>query len=406
MSDPNGKKLRIAIFSDSALPILNGVSISIDMLVRELRNRGHSVHIYTASHFGYRDTDPNTFRFRAFETPWTKGYPLALPPFIGMLRRFRNNTYDIIHTHTPYTIGFVGLRWAQSHNIPIVATYHTLYDRYAHYIPYFPRRYVRFKIAKHTNYYYNRVNHVITPSRAAQKWLRRHAVETPISVIPTGTPSGGMLNRAEIRASLGLLPEHRALLYVGRIAKEKNLDTLLDMAKLVFSKEPHARLFLVGDGPYRQGAAEYARQLAIGDRVTFVGFVLREEVDKYYAASDLFTFSSISETQGLVVQEAMAHGLPAVVVSGGGAGEAVEDGANGYLVPNEPEIFSQTVLELLQNADLIERLSQGARRSTRGHTPQDMAEDVLSVYEYVLAQRVAGEISADREIAIPIAPPK
>src|SRR6185295_6790654 len=131
------------------------------------------------------DPDPNTYRFHALETPIARQYPLAIPPFFPMLRKFRRHTYDLIHTHTPFTIGFVGMRWAESHGIPLVATYHTLYDRYIHYIPYFPRRYLRFKLAKHTNFYYNKVDHVITPSEAALRWLRRHSVTTPATVVPT-----------------------------------------------------------------------------------------------------------------------------------------------------------------------------------------------------------------------------
>src|SRR6476619_6417269 len=208
--------LRIAVFSDSFLPILNGVSVSIDALVSELRNRGHTEHVYTASSPFYKDPDPNTFRFPAIEVPIWKQYPLAYPPFYGMLRKFRRSSYDLIHTHTPFTIGFVGLRWAESHGLPIISTYHTLYDRYAHYIRFFPRRYIRFKIAKHTNFYYNSVDHVITPSEASMKWLSRHSVSTDITVIPTAAPSGRMMDRAEVRRSLEIAPDQKVLLYVGR----------------------------------------------------------------------------------------------------------------------------------------------------------------------------------------------
>lgn len=375
--------LRIAVFSDSCLPVLNGVSISIDLLVRELRDRGHSVHIFTAAHFKYRDPDPNTYRFPAVQTPWTRGYPLAFPPFFPMLRKFRQHEFDVIHSHTPFTIGFVGLRWAQSHDIPIVSTYHTLYDRYAHYIP-APHRYVRYKIAKHTHFYYNRVDQVITPSDASLKWLRRHGVTTPIHVVPTGSPNGSLLDRAEIRRSLGIAPEHRVLLYVGRLAKEKNLETLLQMAAQVFREDASVRLWLVGDGPYRSELAELARSLGIGDRVRFVGFVPRAEVDKYYASADLFVFSSITETQGLVVQEAMTYGLPAVAVVGGGAGAAIEPGINGYLVKNDPAIFAQQVRNVLDNETLHARLCDGAAKSVRLYTTTDMAHRVVDVYRLAM----------------------
>lgn len=387
-----GDALRIALFSDSTLPILNGVAVSIDALVKELRNAGHSVHIYTAAYPRYRDPDPNTFRFPALETPWSRGYPVAPPPYYGMLRRFRRHTYDLIHTHTPGPIGVVGLRWAQSHEIPIVSTYHTLYDRYAHYIPLFPRRYVRHKIAKHTNFYYNRVDHVITPSAAALRWLRRHSVRTPASIIPTGAPPRAMHQRAEMRNRLGIPATQRMLLYVGRLAREKNLGLLFEMAALAFAEDPSLRLWLVGDGPYRAEATALARKAGVGDRVQFVGEVPRTEVDRYYAAADLFVFSSITETQGLVVQEAGTYGLPAVVVGGGGASAGIVDGENGFVVRNEPRAFADTVRQIFDDEALHTRLSEGAVRLARQYGSEAMAEKVVSVYRRAMESRAHGQV--------------
>lgn len=376
------EKLRVAVFSDSAFPVLNGVSVSIHALVTELRNSGHSVSVFTPSYLGYKDPDPNSYRFFSVPT-YVRSYPIAVPPFLGMLRRFRKQQFDIIHTHTPWIVGFVGLRWGQSHGIPVVATYHTLYDRYAHYIP-LPRRYIRFKIAKHTSFYYNSVDHVITPSHAAYRWLRRHSVKKPITVIPTGSPSPGLLDRAEIRHQLGIPPEQRILLYVGRIAKEKNLTVLFEMAGYAFQEDPLLRLWLVGDGPYREACKQIARDLGIGDRVHFAGAVPRDQVDRYYAAADLFVFSSITETQGLVVQEAMTHGLPAIAVAGGGASSGIQKGVNGFIVKNDAKHFADGVLKVMSDASLHEALSQGASNSVRRYSTRQMAEDVLGVYDQVL----------------------
>lgn len=385
------RSLRIAIFSDSALPILNGVSVSIAALIANLRDQGHSVHLFTAARRGHRDDDPNTHRFPAIETPWTRGYSLAIPPFYPMLREFRKHEFDLIHTHTPYTIGFVGLRWAQSHDLPVVATYHTLYDKYVHYIPFFPKRYTRFKIAKHTNFYYNQVDQVIVPSVAAMKWLRRHSVHTPIHVIPTGIGFNPLVDRAEVRQRLGVGPDQPVLLYVGRIAREKNLLLLLEAAARVFRHVPNARLWLVGDGPFRAECSRRASEMAIGDRVRFFGFVPRDQVDEYYAAADVFVFSSVTETQGLVVSEAMAHGLPSVVVQGGGAGEAVMDGVNGCLVRNDPTAFAEAVLTILREPDLHSRLSHNARKSVRDHSPLRSALQVIEVYRAALQAREAAK---------------
>jgi len=374
------RQLRIALFSDSALPILNGVSVSIDTLVQGLRQRGHSVHIFTASHPGHQDADPNTYRFPALHTPWTPGYPLAVPPFFPMIRHFRRHQFDLIHCHTPYTLGFVGLRWAQSHDIPVVATYHTLYDKYAHYVPFFPKGYVRYKIAKHTNFFYNSVRQVIVPSDAALRWLKRHSVRTPMTVIPTGITTYPSPPRAEARAMLGIRPDQKVILYVGRIAREKNMITLLESVRLAFGLDPSLVLWLVGDGPMREECARRAREMGIGDRVRFVGFVPRVEVDLYFEAADLFLFCSVTETQGLVVAEAMAHGLPAVVVNGGGASAAVESGINGLTVRNDPEAICGSIVDVLAEDGPYAAMSQAARITARGMSQDAMIDRIVEVY--------------------------
>lgn len=378
--------LRIAVFSDSYIPILNGVSISIRDQVRELRNQGHSVHVFTSGAPGFRETDPNCHRFFALETPWTKAYPLALPPFYPMLREFRRHKFDLIHTHTPFTIGFVGLRWAQSHGLPIVSTYHTLYDKYAHYIPYFPKRYIRYKCAKHTSFYYNQVDQIITPSDASSRWLQRHSVTRPITVIPTATAPTQTLDGTAIRRQLGVPADATVLLYVGRIAREKNIETLLLACAEAMREHPRAILVMVGDGPFREAARRLASALGIGDRVRFEGFIAREDVDRYYAMADIFAFVSVTETQGLVVSEAIAYGLPAIVAQGGGASAAVTQGVNGFVVRNQLEEITEAMLLLLRDTDVRAELAEGARQ-TATYDTAEMVRQVLEVYDQALAAK-------------------
>lgn len=283
-------------------------------------------------------------------------------------------------------LGFVGLRWAESHEIPIVATYHTLYDRYAHYMAAFPRRYIRFRIAKHTQFYFNSVNEVITPSDAAKRWLMRHGIHKPITVVPTGIPARKLIDRAEARNALGIPPDQRVMLYVGRLAKEKNLGTLIEMASMVSKEDPRARLWIVGDGPFKEDCLSIASKTGIGDRVKFVGAVAQGDVDQYYAAADLFTFASVTETQGLVVHEAMRYGLPAVAVYGGGASEAIEEGYNGLIAKNDATDMASEVLRVLQDEPFYETLSKGALESSRMNSTEVMAERIVEVYRRAIGQ--------------------
>jgi len=340
--------------------------------------------VFTSRNSGFKDDDPNVWRFPAVKLPFFPQYPLAVPPFVGGLRHFREQRFDIVHTHTPYTVGFVGLRWAESNAIPLVSTYHTLYERYAHYVPYFPKAYIRYKIAKHTNYYYNRIAQVITPSEAALTSLRRQSVLRPITVVPTGNPPVRRQDREKSRNAIGVRVGEKALLYVGRMAKEKNIILLLDAIAEVLKTRKDTRLWMVGDGPDRAAAQAHARSIGIGDRVKCIGAIPRQEVDTYYAASDLFVFASTTETQGLVIGEAMTHGLPSVVARGGGASDNVDDGKTGIIVGSSVIDISDAVGALLQNSGVLGRLRENCTRRATSWTHAASCDKVLEVYERAL----------------------
>jgi glycosyltransferase involved in cell wall biosynthesis len=228
------------------------------------------------------------------------------------------------------------------------------------------------------------VNHIITPSEASLRWLRRHSVRTPVTVVPTGARPRAFYDRSEVRQALGIPPDLRVMLWVGRLAIEKNMEMLFEMAAIAFAEDPRLRLWLVGDGPYRSECQALARQLQIGDRVRFVGFVPHDEVARYYSAADVFVFSSMTETQGLVVQEAMTYGLPCICVGGGGASAGVEDGENGFIVRNEAEGFAEAVLTVLGDDRLHARMSDHAARSVRLNGTPEMCEKVVDVYRQVI----------------------
>jgi glycosyltransferase involved in cell wall biosynthesis len=378
------QKLSIALFSDSALPILNGVSVSIAALIEEFRRQGHSVHLFTSGYPRYKETDPNTHRFYSAITPFAPDYPFAFPPFAPFLREFCEAKFDIVHTHTPFTVGCIGLAWAKLQEIPIVSTYHTQYDKYTHYVPIIPKKIVRRIIARHTTRYYNSVDHVLTPSHSSLRWLEKHKVVTPLTIVPTGVPPARQLNRSECRARLKIDPNDSVLLYAGRIATEKNLELIFQAFKIVIEKEKHAQLLIVGDGPANKKYLELARSLGVGDCVKFVGFVPRENLDPFYAAADVFVFPSMTETQGLVVAEAMSYGLPPVVVRYGGAGEQVEDNVNGFLCANDPAEMASDILNLLSDNRTYKRLASEAIQTAERLSIPDMAANILTVYREVI----------------------
>jgi 1,2-diacylglycerol 3-alpha-glucosyltransferase len=382
--------VNIAIFSDSYLPVLNGVSIAIRSLIGELR-RDHRVYVFAPRFPGHKDEDPDVVRLRATMTPFARGYPLAHPPFGRSRRRFLDLPIDLVHTHTPFTVGLCGLRWAKAPGTPVVSTYHTLYEHYAHYAKLVPRALVRRHIARRTTSYYNRVAHVITPSNVARESLLSHSVTTPITVIPTGIPQPPPVSKADARRQLGIPEDEFALVYAGRLAPEKNLSLLIEAMSVWRERIPRVRLHLVGGGPGRKALEEASKPHR--GYIVFHGMVPREEVPTYLAAGDLFVFPSVTETQGLVIGEAQTVGLPAVAVDGGGAPEAITEGVDGFVVANDPAAFAAKVVDLAAAPALLAEVGRAAKETSLRWTPAHTVEQVLGVYSEVLAAGGGGRVA-------------
>jgi 1,2-diacylglycerol 3-alpha-glucosyltransferase len=395
--------LKVAFFSDSYLPVLNGVSIAIRTLVEELRAQGVRVYVFAPGLSGQPKEDPFEIRFPAVMTPWAKGYPLAYPPFRRTRKHFLPLDVDLVHTHTPYTVGFCGLRWAKATDTPVISTYHTLYENYAHYVPIFPERDVSYKIQKHTSYFYNEVSRVITPSDAAKDSLLRHDVRRPIDVMPTGIPQRPPMARQVARGELRIPDREFMLLYVGRLAREKNLELLIGCLRRWRATIPNVRLHLVGGGKWGDEVWEWAKSYAVADILELHGQQQsRDVLNTFFAASDVFVFPSLTETQGLVIGEALATGLPAVAVEGGGARETITDGEDGFVVPDTIEAFAARVEQLAHDGALRATMGGKARVAAGCRTPAQAAQRVLAVYREVLgmpegASALEGSVVRPRE---------
>ncbi|MER3496757.1 MAG: hypothetical protein C4320_08330 [Armatimonadota bacterium] len=206
------------------------------------------------------------------------------------------------------------------------------------------------------------------------------AVPHPATIIPTGIPRPQMLTRTQARDDLGISAAARVMLYVGRLAPEKNLDLLTKAASIVIKRDPSVRLIMVGDGPLRPHVTRLIRDLGIGDQVTLTGAVPRHAVDPYYAAADIFIFASITETQGLVLQEAMSYGLPPIAVVGGGASQAIRDGVDGLIAANDAEELARLARALLSDDARRLELATRAMESRSSNGIRAMTESMLQVY--------------------------
>jgi glycosyltransferase involved in cell wall biosynthesis len=296
---------------------------------------------------------------------------------------------DVFHAQHPTLLGAAAARWARRSQRPLVFTYHTYYDRYAHYIP-GPSRLVARMAVRQATAFANRADLVIAPGPSVAKALRAQGVRSSIAIVPTGvtllgaTEEGGRIRR---RQALGLKDGTPLCLSVGRLAREKNQAFLLTAFAAVLRRLPAARLLLVGEGDDRPRLEKMTGDLGMGGSVQFVGAVPHERVGDYYLAADLFLFPSISETQGIVVLEAMAAGLPVVAVASDAAADLLGDSDAGVMSPEDWPEFAGTVGDLWGQPERRRAMAAAGRRIAAGYAPDACAAKLLDLYREVIRAR-------------------
>ncbi len=384
--------MRIGLFTESYPPLINGVSTSVQTLIAQLEHAGHDVFVFTSRYPKHNDARPHVYRFPSVNALVEPDYVLPIPFSPAIAAAIPRLRLDIVHSQSPFLLGLLARRVARRHGLPHLSTNHTLYPEYAHYVPWLPRAVVRRAIIRWMHSFYNSCDHVLAPSELTRCRLNDYGVQAPISVIPTGIPAPPYLlaKPADTKQELGLSPDARLLLYVGRLAPEKNLDMLLHAFKRISQQTHDTFLVVAGSGSSAGALRRRVKQLGIEERTLFTGFVGRTKLDPLYAASELFLFPSVTETQGLAVGEALAAGTPCVVVNGGGAPEAIRSGSNGFVVEDDAAQMAEHALRLLGDEALRLKMAADALAGAALMTPEHVARRILSLYEALIAQRGRG----------------
>ncbi len=390
--------MRIGIFSESYEPVSNGVAVSVRTLIDELRAMHHHVCVMAPHYPDYVDESPFVMRVPSILTPMNADYPVPYPWFPRLRKEINRLHLDVLHSQSPWFLGILALRIARQYGIPHISTYHTLYDQYAHYMTFLPTPATRGILEWWMPEFYNQCDSVIVPSEVAEDSLRSYGVTARINVIPTGVPlprsdSLSENSKREVRERFEISNAVPLLLYVGRIAREKNIEIVVDAFAQTADEVPDARLLLVGGGPELDTWKQRVERLPCGDRVVFTGNLPRSELDTIYAAADLFVFGSTTETQGLVVSESRAAGTPAVVVRGGGASENVHNGEDGVIVEPDAESVADAIRALLRKPAALAEMRRACLRNAPRYTPEAMAATVEDVYIAAVDAR-----SAPREL--------
>lgn len=385
--------MRLAIFSESYEPIVNGVSVCVATLRDGLRHDGHDVTVYAPAFSGHTDTYESVVRVPSVRTPLMPWYPYPIPYSPSSEKIFKSHNHEIIHTQTPFLLGMMGLRWGKRQSIPVVSTNHTLYTEYVHYAPIRPKAFTKGTLRLLMRTYYNQCNLVVVPSHPVADILRSYGVLTPMEVVKTGVDPVDCVmdesSRNDVRRNLVGSADGNLLLYVGRIAREKNLTMMLRALKMARTQDPGIRLVLVGGGPALDETRKFAASIGLDEgSVAFTGEMKRENVRHLLCSADVFVFPSKTETQGIAICEAMTTGLPVIAVNAGGIPENVTDGIDGYLTEDDPVQFAQRICELCSDPAKRFEMGEKARISAARFSVAEMIRKMEQVYQTALTGSV------------------
>lgn len=382
--------MNVWMMTNTYTPFVGGVARSVAAFTRECRKAGHRVLVVAPVYEGAPASEPDVVRIPAIQNFNGSDFSFALPVPGYLTSYFDECRPDIVHSHHPHLLGNTAVRIASRFNRPLVFTHHTMYEHYLHYVPAEASRMREFVISLVTGYC-NLCDCVVAPSRSVAEILRERSVETPIEIIPTGVDVQQYErgNGATFRCRHGIPRRAFVAGYVGRLAPEKNLPFLAEAMRAFASRTRRSHFLVVGSGPSSQEIRKVFRDAGLRRRLHLAGSLEGQDLVDAYHAMDVFVFASHSETQGMVLTEAMAAGRPVVALDASGVREVVVDGRNGRLLDSQdPEEFAAAVGGIASaSSQQREQLGRAAVETAREFSMERCARDLMAVYERLAGLR-------------------
>jgi 1,2-diacylglycerol 3-alpha-glucosyltransferase len=394
--------VRVLFISDVYFPRVNGVSTSIRTFRQDLAGHGVETQLvapcYDAAAAAAAD-EPGVLRVASAGVPRDpEDRRMRWGALTRVLDGLLPSGFDLVHVHTPFIAHYAGVRFARRAGLPCVATYHTFFEEYLHhYLPVLPRGVGRWLARSFTRSQCDQVRALIAPSEPMRSVLLEYGVTTPIHVLPTGLPADRFRagDARAFRARVGLAPDARLVTYIGRVAHEKNIGFLLQMFAEVRRRVPQAVLVIAGEGPARAALRQQVASLGLAPQVHFAGYLDRDTaLLDCYAAADVFVFASRTETQGLVLLEAMAQGTPVVSTAELGTRSILVPGSGALVVQEEQNAFAAAVVRVLEEPALHQELSQRGRAYARSWSSTAMAGRLAELYETLRSAPGAARVAA------------
>lgn len=381
--------MKILMISDVYFPRINGVSTSIITFREELLRLGHHVMLVAPDYEQPTANEQYILRVPAYPLPFDpEDRMMWAKSILKHSANLRRERFDIVHIQTPFIAHYVGVKLAKALQIPRIETYHTFFEEYfAHYIPLLPDCLLRGAARLFSRRQCNNLNGLVVPSQAMYDVLKNYGVKTPMRIIPTGINPHQFRNGKGplFRARYGIPPTRPTLVHVGRLAFEKNIDFLLYMVQTLKIRFPEILLIIAGEGPALPHLQQLGKRLGICSNLLFVGYLPRETtLADCYQAGDVFVFASRTETQGLVLLEAMSLGVPVVSTAVMGTQSLLEGDCGALVAEENVEDFAAKVTQLLENFPLRQNLARAGKTYAQHWGTEKPAQQLLAFYRDLL----------------------
>ena len=390
--------MRILMVSDVFFPRVNGVSTSIQTFLRELTSQGHEVTLIAPDYdqVGIEDDlKSDIIRIPSRRVPMDPEDRMMQMSYItALVDELRERKFDLIHIHTPFIAHYAGLRLAKALVLPVVESYHTYFEEYLYnYIRWLPQEWLRALAREFSRRQCNHVDAVVVPSEPMADVLRGYSIESCMYIVPTGinlpefTDSDGRC----FRQKHDIAQDRPVLIYIGRLAHEKNILFLLDVLKKLKPGCPDVLLILAGEGPAIAELKDAADARSLNDNILFVGYQQRgKALNSCYRAGNVFIFASRTETQGLVLLESMALGVPVLSTAIMGTRDVLSEGYGCMIADEDADSFAKTALWLLENPGVRALMADSGRQYAQRWSAPVMASRLLNVYTESITRKQSG----------------
>ena len=378
--------MNIGIFTDTFEPQINGVVTSIKTSIDYLE-KNHTIYVFCPNVIPKVDSTDHVWRFPSVVYPFQKEYRLVLP-FNKRLKKIKELNLDILHIHTPFTMGNIGLKIGAKLNIPMIHTYHTYFEKYLHYFPILPESWVYKYAKKESERFCNSCDKIIVPTNEMSELLQEYKIKKELITIPSGInrylPNDEEIKNFKLKY---MNPKTLNCLFVGRVGIEKNVHFLLEAFQKIHEHNSAIHLTIIGDGPERKKIEKKTGKMGLNKHITFTGYLNKKDVFCAYHAADLMLFPSKTETQGLTAVESIMCGTPVIGLNKMGIKNVIQNGESGILTEENVEDYATAATDLLSNTQKRENLSKKAKEAGKEYSYLSTGKKLELLYNTLISSR-------------------